>query len=518
MKISPLMLVIGLAPALGTLLSAATTCENLGSLKLANTAIKLAQSVAAHQFDPPTPFPNAGPRGTLMVVAAKELPAFCRVAATIKPTADSDIKFELWMPASGWNGNFMGIGNGGWAGAINYSGMSDPLSRGYATASTDTGHEGSGTDASFALGHPEKVIDFGYRAVHEMTLKAKAIVEAYYGRAAKLSYWNGCSTGGRQALKEAQDYASDYDGIVAGAPANFMTHLSAQYLWIGQAIHNNAGSLVPASKLPMLHEAVLKACDARDGVKDGVIEDPRRCDFDPKDLECKGADGPTCLTAPQVDLVRRVYSPSINPRTKQQVYPGLMLGSELSWGFGTGHVVAQPPPLATGVFKYVTFQDPNWDFTKFDFDADLAKVDKIDHGITNAINPDLKRFFGRGGKLLQYHGWTDQGISPLNSINYYNRVLNALGGSAKVRGSYRLFMVPGMDHCGGGEGPNSFDSINAIEYWVENGKAPEQLIASRVSDGQVRRTRPLCPYPQVAAYKGSGNTDVAANFACTTPR
>jgi feruloyl esterase len=509
---------LSVLPALGTLLTAATTCENLTALKLPNTAVTLAQSVVAHGFNSPVPFPSAGPRGALTIVSPSDLPAFCRVAATIKPTPDSDIKFELWMPASGWNGNFMGIGNGGWAGAINYSGMSDPLSRGYATASTDTGHEGAGTDASFALGHPEKAIDFGYRAVHEMTLKAKAILEAFYGRASKVSYWNGCSTGGRQALKEAQQYAADYDGIVAGAPANFFTHLSAQYVWIGQAIHNNEAGLVPASKLPLIHEAAIAACDALDGVKDGVLEDPRRCHFDPKTLECKGADGPACLTTPQVDLVRRVYGPSINPRTKQQVFPGLMPGSELSWGFGIGHVVAQPSPIATGIFKYVTLQDTSWDYTKFDFDADLARVDKIDHGIINAVDPDLKQFFGRGGKLLQYHGWTDQGISPLNSINYYNSVLDTLGGSAKVNDSYRLFMVPGMDHCGGGEGPNSFDSIGTIEQWVENGKAPERMIASRVQDAKAKRTRPLCPYPQVAVYKGSGSTDDAANFSCAASR
>src|ERR1700730_1721126 len=307
-------------------------------------------------------------------------------------------------------------------------------------------------------------------------------------------------------------------GSSRAAPANFFTHLSAQYVWIGQAIHNNEAGLVPASKLPLIHEAAIGACDALDGVKDGVREDPRRCHFDPKARECKGADGPAFLTSAQVDLVRHVYSPSINPRTKQQVFPGLMRGSELSWGFGIGHVVAQPPALATGIFKHVTLQDASWDYTKFDFDADLARVDKIDHGIINAVDPDLKQFFGRGGKLLQYHGWTDQGISPLNSINYYNSVLDTLGGSAKVNDSYRLFMVPGMDHCGGGEGPNSFDSINTIAQWVEKGTAPDRMIASRVQDGKAKRTRPLCPYPQVAVYKGSGSTDDAANFSCAASR
>jgi feruloyl esterase len=520
MKISTrrLTILLSVVSTFTRLLTAATTCENLAALKLPYTSITLAQAVVAHQFTSPVPFPSAGPRGALTVVPSEDLPAFCRVAASIKPSQDSDIKFELWMPVSAWNGKFMGIGNGGWAGSINYAGMSEPLSRGYATASTDTGHEGSNTDASFALGHSEKAIDFGYRAVHEMTVQAKAIVEAYYGRAARPSYWNGCSTGGRQGLKEAQEFAADFDGIVAGAPANFFTHLSAQYVWIAQAIHNNLAGLVPANKLPVIHAALLRACDALDGVKDGLIEDPRRCRFDPKTLECQGADGPACLTLPQVELVRRVYSASINPRTKQQVFPGLMPGSELNWGFGIGHVVAQPPSLATGVFKYVTLQDPNWDYTKFDFDADMAQVDKIDHGIINAVDPDLGRFFQRGGKLLQYHGWTDQGISPLNSIDYYNRVLEAMGGSAKVKDSYRLFMVPGMDHCGGGEGPNTFDSISVIEQWVEKGKAPDHMTASHLREGKIDRTRPLCPYPQAAVYSGGGSTDDAANFSCAASR
>ncbi len=509
---------LGVLSAFGTLLPAATTCENLASVKLPHTVITSAQSVPAHEFTPPVPFPSAGPRGALTVISPKDLPAFCRVAVTVEPTLDSAIKFELWMPVSGWNNKFMGIGNGGWAGSITYQSMGEPLSRGYATASTDTGHQGNATDASFALGHPEKIVDFGYRAVHEMTVQSKALITAFYGQAPKLSYWNGCSTGGRQGLKEAQQYTEDYDGIVAGAPVNFFTHLSAQYLWIGQAVHDNQGALVPAGKLPLIHAAVMRACDALDGVKDGVLEDPRRCDFDPKTLECQGPDGAECLTAPQADLVLRAYSPSVNPRTKQQLFPGLMRGSELNWSVGVGQVIAQPPPLATGVFKYVTLQDANWDYTKFDFDKDLARVDQIDHGTINAMDADLRKFFARGGKLLQYHGWTDPGVSPLNSINYYQSVLEAAGGSAKVKDSYRLFMIPGMDHCGGGEGPNTFDSISAIEQWVEGGRVPDVMIASHLKDGKADRTRPLCPYPQAAVYKGSGSTDDAASFSCAVPR
>src|SRR5580700_10031691 len=307
-------------------LMAATPCERLIALKLPNTTITFAQMVSAGAFTPQSPFPSPGLRGGMTIVAAKDLPPFCRVAAVTRPSTDSEIKFEVWMPASNWNGKFIGVGNGGMAGSISYASMAAPLSRGYATSSTDTGHEGPNNDGSYALGHRERVIDFGYRAVHEMTLKAKIIIAAYYGRAPAFSYWNGCSTGGRQALTEAQRFPADYNGIVAGAPANFLTHLQASSIWKAQAIRKNPGGLIPLSKLPLIHNAVVAACDARDGVKDGLLADPRICDFDLKTLECKGKDGPDCLTDAQVTVARAFYSPTVNPRTREQIYPGLMLG------------------------------------------------------------------------------------------------------------------------------------------------------------------------------------------------
>jgi feruloyl esterase len=436
------------------------------------------------------------------------------------PSKDSEIKFEVWMPASNWNGKFIGLGNGAMGGSISYASMAAALSRGYAASSTDTGHEGSGQDGSFALGHREKVIDFGYRAVHEMTVKAKLIVAAYYGRAPTFSYWNGCSTGGRQGVVEAQRFPGDYNGIVAGAPAINLVHMQAASVWKAQAIRKNPGGLVPPSKLLLLHNAVQAACDARDGVKDGLLEDPRSCEFDPKILECKEEDQPDCLTAAQIVVVRAFYGPTVNPRTGEQIFPGMVLGSELGWSSDVGRMYPDPPDitktLATAYLRYAVFQNPRWDYMKFDFDSGMAMADRIDDGLTRATDPNLSDFFRRGGKLLQYHGWSDPSISPLNSINYYNTVLEFMGGPAKVQNSYRLFMAPGMNHCGGGDGPNTFDSIRAIEEWVEAGKAPEGIIASQLKEGKVIRNRPLCPFPQIAAYKGTGSIDDAATFVCAS--
>jgi feruloyl esterase len=259
----------------------------------------------------------------------------------------------------------------------------------------------------------------------------------------------------------------------------------------------------------------LEACDDIDGVKDRVLEDPTRCKFDPKILECQGADGPGCLTAPQVEAARKIYSPTTNPRTKQQIFPALEPGSELGWA---GKAGPQPLPVAISHWRYVVFKDPNWDYRTFNFDSDVALGDRVENDIINATDPDLKAFFGHGGKLLQYHGWSDPAISPRNSINYYQSVLNAMGGASKVDESYRLFMVPGMAHCGGGDGPNQFDMIGVLEQWVEKGKEPDQIVASRIRNGKTERTRPLCPYPEVATYKGTGSTDEAANFSCSAPK
>ena len=481
------------------------SCESLSALALPDTTITVAEIVAAGELSVPGVPPGA----------TRDLPAFCRVAATLKPTSDSVIKIEVWLPPSGWNQKYQAVGNGGWAGSISYGPMGEALRRGYATSSTDTGHTGNGGDASFALGHPEKLIDLGYRSEHEMTLKSKAIIAAFYGSAPRYSYWNGCSTGGKQGLTEAQRFPNDFDGIVAGAPANNWTHLMASLVWIGQATLKDPASSIPREKFALLNNAAVEACDALDGVKDGVLENPTRCRFDPKVLECKAGDAPACLTAPQVDAARKIYGAAKNPRTGHEIYPGLEPGSELGWAAAAGG--PKPFEIVDNHFKYVVFRDPTWDFRTLDFDGGVALADRLDNGTLNATNPDLKGFVSRGGKLIQYHGWNDMLIAPRNSVNYYTSVIKTMGGAAKTAEWFRLFMAPGMGHCGGGAGPNSFDVMSALEPWVEQGKAPEQIIASHRTAGKVDRTRPLCPYPQTAHYKGAGSTDEAASFVCKAP-
>lgn len=499
------------ALAHGQSLPAATACENLAPLAQGGAEITRAQMVPAGQFAA-TPAGVLAP-GARAFLPYSALPAFCRIAATLRPSSDSDIKIEVWMPASGWNGKFVGLGNGGWAGAISVQALARAVARGYAAATTDTGHAGQGGDASFAFNHPEKLVDFGYRAVHEMTLQAKALVRAYYGAAAKTSYWDGCSTGGRQGLVEAQRYPDDYDGIIAGAPANYMSHLLTASMWVAHATLKDPATYIPPEKYGAIHKAAVDACDALDGVKDGVIDDPPRCRFDPKTIQCQGADAPTCLTATQVEAARRIYAPAKNPRTGAEIFPGLEPGSELGWA----GLAAGPAPLniAADYFKYVVFRNPAWDFRTFDFDRDVALADSLDHGEVNAIDPNLKAFFSRGGKLLMYHGWADMLIAPRNTVNYYTSVVRALGGAGRVSDSVRLFMAPGMGHCAGGEGPSNFDKLTPLEQWVEQKKAPDQIVASRPATKDVpAATRPLCPYPLVAVYSGTGSTNDAASFAC----
>jgi feruloyl esterase len=327
-----LLAAVAFAPAVAL----GASCESVISLALPQATVTLAESVGAGQFSPPPGSAGPGGRGGPAVPDLAAAPAFCRVAATMRPTRYSDIRIEVWMPSQGWNGKFLGVGNGGWAGTINYPALAEALRRGYAVASTDTGHTGTAGDASFALGNPEKLIDFGYRAVHEMTVAAKAIVSAFYDDGPRFSYWNGCSTGGKQGLTEAQRFPGDYDGIIAGAPANYWTHLMAGLMWVGRATLSDSASYIPPAKFAVVNRAALNACDALDGVTDGVIDDPRRCRFDPKVLACDGADGPTCLTSPQVAAVQKIYAPATNPRTGAVIFPGFPPGGELGWVAAAG--------------------------------------------------------------------------------------------------------------------------------------------------------------------------------------
>ncbi len=501
------MRTLTLSLLLAALPTFAATCESISSLKLENGTVTSAAVIAPGAFQVPGAADGKGGKGKGPNPYAN-LPSFCRVTATLTPSKDSDIKVEVWLPASNWNGKYQAVGNGGWAGVISYTALADAIARGYASSSTDTGHVGA--RGTFALDHSEKLIDYAYRSEHEMVLKAKQIIENFYGSPIRYSYWVGCSTGGKQGLTEAQRYPNDFDGIVAGAPANYMIHLHAWSLWVYQAVHKTPNSFLETKDLQTLHAAALKACDALDGVTDGVIDNPRKCKFDPAVTMCANGATSGCLNADQIAAAKQIYTAATNPRNKAEIFPPLEPGSEMGWTILAGK---QPADVAADTFRFVMFKDPNWDAMKLDF-ADIDKFDKTDNGLNNAINPDLSKFFGHKGRLLMYHGWNDQLIAPGNSINYYNSVAKKSGGVAKIDQNLRLFMAPGMTHCNGGDGPNSFDAVTLMEQWVEQGKAPEKMLASHSTAGQVDRTRPLCPFPQTAVYNGTGDTKDAASFSC----
>jgi feruloyl esterase len=480
----------------------AASCANLTSLKLPHTTITSAQVVAAGQFKAPE-----NVRANFA-----DLPAFCRVSMTIAPTSDSDIKSEAWLPVTGWNGKFQEVGNGGWNGFIQYAALADALRNGYATASTDTGHVGD--TASFAMGHPEKLIDFGYRAVHETALQGKATIAALYGAAARFSYFVGCSGGGRQAFMEVQRFPEDFEGIIAGDPGYDRSAESLQLIAGAQATHKDAASYIPKEKFVVLHQAALDACDAQDGVKDGIISNPLQCKFDPAVTRCKGADAPDCLTAPQVEAAKKLYAPIVDARTGKEIFPGFEPGTELRFAGTTGG--DKPLGMADDTFRFTVFQDPNWDFRTLNIGPDMARARKMDNGVVSATSTNLKPYVGRGSKLIIYHGWADQNVAPLSSVNYFEELIKVLG-KKQVDDSVRLYMAPGMGHCGGGEGPSIFDTLTPLEQWRENGVAPKEIIAKQMANGSVIRTRPLCPYPQEAHYKGSGSTDETQNFVCQLP-
>jgi feruloyl esterase len=482
---------------------AAISCDKMTTVALKGGTVTLARLVEAGQFTPPA----GGPPGDGKSIYSK-LPAFCQVDATLKPVPDSEIRIEVWLPATGWDGKLVEAGNGGFGSNFSNGPMAQALLKGYAATSSNTGHDGN--SGSFAIGHPEKVIDWGYRAVHENAVAAKAIADAFYGSEVKRAFFEGCSTGGRQAYGEAQRYPADFDGIVAGDPGINLTHQTAMQMWPSLMVHKNPEAAIPADKFKMLHAAVLAACDELDGVKDGVIENPLVCKFDPATLLCKGADAPSCLTAPQLEVVRMMGTGAVSQSGKK-IFPGLMPGSENAWG---GLAGAKPMIYALESYEYIVMQNANWDYWTLDLDRDVAAADKTIAATVNNDDPNLKPFFARGNKLLAYHGWADPGISPFNSINYYENVAKVMGGVAAIDKEYRLYMIPGMNHCGGGDGTDTFDMISAIDGWVTTGKAPDSIPASRVRNGQVDRTRPLCPYPQQAVYKGTGSTDEAANFVC----
>jgi feruloyl esterase len=516
-------------------LSAAHSCESLARVELPGAKVVEAGIVPAGAFAPPA--------GTSPWLASdpsiyKTLPAFCRVVAKAAPSADSDIAIEVWMPVEGWNGRFRGQGNGGFAGEIDIRSMAAALSRGYATAGTNTGHSAGGTDAGWALGHPEKVTDFGYRGIQSMTQVAKAAIKEFYGSSPRRSYFASCSNGGRQGLMEAQRFPEDYDGILAGAPANFWTHLLAKALADAQATTLDPASYLPSSKLPAIARAVNAACDGQDGVADGVVNDPRQCHFDAATLLCRNGDSDACLTAPQVATLNRLYR-APRDRRGREIFPGYLPGAEEGAG-GWGPWITGAAPgksllfaFGTGYFANMVYDKADWSYREANIDEALAAAEEKTAHRLDATDANLSAFGARGGKLILYHGWNDPAISALNTIHYYDSVVSG-GGRREADAFVRLYMVPGMQHCGGGPGPNSFGQFGeapsnepernvlmALERWVETGRAPSAIIAAKFVDDDpakgVQTTRPLCPYPEVATYRGQGDPHAAASFVCAPP-
>jgi len=533
--LSPLLLLALCAGA-----HAQQTCESLKTLKLPDVTITSAVQVPE--------LPATGAAG--MPASAGILPERCVVQAIARPTSDSEIYFEVWLPVAGkWNGKFEQLGNGGWAGSIQPGVVGDAVKRGYAGAATNDGHKGISTDAAWTIGHPEKIVDFAYRAVHMTHDYARAIIAAYYGKDPERSYFVGCSDGGREALMEAQRFPEDFDGIIAGAPANNWTPMMAGMVWDEQALLATPESLIPPAKLAAIQKAALAACDALDGVKDGLIEDPRVCHFNPDVLLCKpGADTPECLTEPQLIALKKIYAGPKDPRNGKQIYPGMAQGAENVMAGWNPLIVSLKPEstlqslLGNSYFGQAVNEQPAWDFRKLTFTDDLDFAYRKNGWMIASTSPDLRSFRDHHGKLIQYHGWGDAAISPYNSIAYYESVQDFLtrfpdprtDTSKPVSDFYRLFMVPGMGHCAFGAGPNRLgnfpsvadpndperDVIGALDRWVETGVAPDHIIGQGTVPGDSTRklTRPLCPYPQVARYKGAGDPYDAANFECAVQK
>ena len=508
------MLSLGLVLASAAAVSTpATSCESLQSMSTPQVAITV-ESVAAGPATAPGAPPAAAraggpaPAGRAGGAGAPPLPAYCRVKMVLKPTADSKINAELWLPTQTWNGRFMAVGNGGFGGSIQGFGERQTALRlGYATAGDDTGHDEAteGPGGMFALGHPEKIVDFAYRAVHEMTATSKKVVDRFYGSAPQFSYFKGCSTGGRQAVMAAQRYPDDFDGIIAGALAN--RHIQMHTSGVSRSIDltRRPEGAIPAAKAQMVTKAVMDACDT---TKDGFLNNPRACSFDFAKLACKGADADSCLTAPQLKTVEAFYGGTKNSKG-ELIFSGQARGNPLPAlrGIQAGGV----PGGGFDTVRIWAFQDASYDWNKFDLDRDMPFINsKV--GFVDAVNPDLSKFKAHGGKLLLYAGWGDTTITPENTVLYYESVLGKMG---KEQGDFtRLFMVPGMAHCRGGEGPNTFDSIGTMEAWREKGVTPTQITGF---NPQSSLSRPLCSYPQYAKYKGTGNTKDAANWVCTAP-
>jgi feruloyl esterase len=466
------------------------------------------------------------------------LPAFCRVRGSVAPERDSLVNFEVWVPDE-WNGKIVVTGNGGYGNALSTRDMANALSQRYAAAGGDTGHQTlTPDDLMWGVGHPERILDWGTRSIHAITRPARLIASAVAGKPERRAYYYGCSTGGHQGYAEIQRYPQDFDGVIAGAPGNNRVRLNAGFLWQYLANHRRddvSHPIIPASKLPLITKAVVAACDADDGVADGVVDDPRTCRYDPAALLCKADDQPDCLTREQLDALTRMYAGARNSRTGEQVYPGWPKSSEALTvmpdgrpGSGWHQYWGTSEPARANFWRYWVFENPAWDWWSFDFDRDLAMADQKVGRLVDQTNPDIGGFKTRGGKAIVYQGWQDPVVNALDTIAYYERVRARTGSQAETDRFFRLFLVGGMGHCGGGTGATNFgnqggsapvvdadhDLLAALDRWVEQGVPPDRIVASRVVNGSTVRTRPLCPYPQRVTYTGRGNPDDAASFVC----
>jgi Tannase and feruloyl esterase len=498
----------------------AESCAALKTLQLPDTTISTAEPVTSGNLEAPG-----------VVKPLNGLPAFCRVTGVLHPTSDSVIRFEIWLPEKDWNHRFLGVGNGGFAGSIGYQSLAGNLIRGFATAGSDAGHQAEGEDASWAFGHPEKVKDFGWRAVHLTAARAKDVVKAYYGNPVEKAYFDSCSDGGREALMEAQRFPQDYDGILAGAPANAWSHMLSSGIDVAQGTQGDPKAYISSLKLPAIQRAALAQCDGQDGVKDGFINDPAKCHFDPSVLLCQAADSLDCLTPQQLSALRKYYAGGVDDQGKS-IFPGYLPGDEAGgWG---AWVVGQAPGAGSSIqygqnyFRYMVTGNPKWNILTADVSTSLQQAVQTTAAELDATNPDLSAFAARGGKLIMYHGWNDPAISPWNSIAYYQEVQKTMGG-AKAESVLRLYMAPGTEHCVGGPGPSSFGQLgiptakgpkygvfDSLVDWVEKDVPAGEVIATKYgAENKVEMTRPLCPYPAVAKYNGTGDTNDAANFTCS---
>jgi feruloyl esterase len=500
----------------------AADCASLKQLALQNTTIAVAEPVTSGTLAVPDAAPLHG------------LPPFCRVAGVLRPTGDSVIHFEVWLPNQDWNGRLLGTGNGGFAGSISFRQMSGYLMRGFAVSGSDAGHRAEAGDASWAFGNPEKVKDFGWRAVHLTAQIAKQIIQAYYGKPHSKSYFDACSDGGREALMEAQRFPDDYDGILAGAPANYWSHLIGAAVAATQSLTGDPRAYISDLKLPAIQKASLAACDALDGLRDGIIADPSQCHFDPQVLLCSGEESPDCLTQPQIGALKSLYA-GAKDRDGATLFPGLTAGDETAWNIwvvGEGPGASAAAQYALNDFRYIVTGDPKWNLLTADLDASVQQSTQKTAADLDSTDPDLSRFAARGGKLILYHGWNDPAISPWNTIAYYQSVQQQMG-AGKTGSFTRLYMAPGVEHCVGGPGPSAFGQLgiptskgpkfglfDALEDWVERDTPPGDIFATKYAPDEKTKpvmTRPLCPFPEIAKYNGSGDPNDAASFACTNP-